>query len=160
MHGARRGTTGLCIELHGYSRNTNSRNTVTPETRAFFCGGRPCPDKRKATVMSNDNGESEVTPTESETTCTVENLSRASRETPAISVSCMEADRSEKVRCHNADMYVAGRVFFRKGADGSMVPEKQTNKAGTPVAESVENREQPEGMLCGFALISDPAPSL
>jgi len=51
-------------------------------------------------------------------------------------------------------------VFFWKGADGSIVPEKQTNKAGTPVAEFVEERGPPEGMLCGFALISDPAPSL
>ena len=46
--------------------------------------------------MSNDNGESDVTPTESETTCTVGNLSHGSRETPMISVSPMEADRSEK----------------------------------------------------------------
>jgi len=37
-------------------------------------------------------------------------------------------------------------VFFRKGADGSIVPEKQTNKAGTPVAESVEERGPPDGM--------------
>ena len=54
---------------------------------------------------------------------------------------------------HNADMYVAGE------SDGSIVPEKQANKAGTPVAESVEERGPPEGMLCGFALISDPVPS-
>jgi len=72
----------------------------------------------------------------------------------------METDRSEKERCHNADMHVAGRAFFWKGADGSIVPEKQTNKAGTPVVESVEERGPPEGMLCGFALISNPAPSL
>ena len=104
--------------------------------------------------MSNDYGESDVTPTESRTTCTVGNLSRGSRETPAISVSFKETDRSEKARCHNADMHVAGE------SDGSIVPEKQTNKAGTPVAEFVEERGPPEGMLCGFALISDPAPSL
>jgi len=66
--------------------------------------------------MSNDeNGESDVTPTESETTCTVGNLSRGSRETPATSVSSMETDRSEKARCHNSDMHVVGRVFVEKG---------------------------------------------
>ena len=54
--------------------------------------------KGKATVMSNVNGKSDVTPTESRTICTVGNLSRGSRETPAISVSSMEADRSEKAR--------------------------------------------------------------
>ena len=69
--------------------------------------------------MSNDNGESDISPTESETKCTVGSLSRGSRETPAISVSFMETDPSEKVRCHNADMYVAGRVFLEKG---QMVP--------------------------------------
>ncbi len=72
--------------------------------------------------MSNDNGESDITPTESETTCTVGNLSRGSRETPATSVSFKETDRSEKARCHNADMHVAGRVFFGKG---QMVPKGQ-----------------------------------
>jgi len=110
MHCARRGTTGLYIELHGYSRNT-----VTPEMRASFCGGRPCPDKGKATVMSNVNGKSDVTPTESRNTCTVGNLSRGSRKTPVISVSSMEADRSEKARGHNTDMHVAGRVILEKG---------------------------------------------
>ena len=33
--------------------------------------------------MSNDHGESDVTPTESETTRTVGNFPRGSRETPA-----------------------------------------------------------------------------
>jgi len=104
--------------------------------------------------MSNDYGESDVTPTESETTCTVGNLSRGSRETPATSVSFKETDRSEKARCHNADMHVAGE------SDGSIVPEKRTDKAGTPVADSVEERGPPEGMLCGFALILDTEPGL
>jgi len=41
-------------------------------------------DKEKAIVMSNDNGESDVTHTESEITCPVGNLSRGSRETPEL----------------------------------------------------------------------------
>ena len=110
-------------------------STVIPEARASFCGGRPCPDKGKATVMSNANGESDVTPTESETTCTVGNLSRGSRETPAISVSSMEADRSEKARGHNSDMHVAGE------SDSPVVPEKSANKSDVPsLAESMEER--------------------
>jgi len=52
-------------------------STVFQKTLASFCGGRPCPDKGKAIVMSNDNGKSDVTPTESETTCTVGNFSHA-----------------------------------------------------------------------------------
>ena len=100
-----------------------------------MCGGRPCPDKGKATVMSNVNGESGVTPTESQTTRTVENLSRGSRETPAISASSMEADRSEKARGHHPDMHVAGE------SDSPIVPQKPANKDSLPLsAESVEGR--------------------
>ena len=85
--------------------------------------------------MSNVNGESGVTPTESETTRTVENLSRGSRETPAISVSSMEADRSEKARGLKSDMHVAGE------SDSSIVPEKPANKDSLPLsAERVEGR--------------------
>ena len=85
--------------------------------------------------MSNVNGESGVTPTESETTRTVENLSRGSRETPAISASSMDADRSEKARGHHSDMHVAGE------SDSSMVPQKPANKDSLPLsAELVEGR--------------------
>lgn len=39
--------------------------------KASVCGGRPYPDKVKATVMTSDKGEFVVPPTESETTRTV-----------------------------------------------------------------------------------------
>ena len=85
--------------------------------------------------MSSDKGESDVTPTESETTSTAGNFSRGSRETPATSVSSMEADRSEKARCHKSDMHVAGE------SDSSIVPKKLANKGSVPLpAESVEGR--------------------
>ena len=89
----------------------------------------------KATVMSNDYGESDVAPTESETTGTVENFPHGSRETPETSAS-WEADRSEKARCHKSDMYVSGE------SDSSIVPKKRANNDGVPPsAESVEGRE-------------------
>ena len=56
--------------------------------------------------MSNVNGESGTTLTESETTGTVGNFSHGSRETPATSVSSMEADRSE-----NAEDKGVGSLF-------------------------------------------------
>ena len=102
-----RGTAGPCIELRKHS----------------FCGGRPCPVKGKATVMSNDHGKLDVTPTESETTRTVGNFPRGSRETPETSVS-HEADRSEKARCRKSDVYVSGE------SDSSIVPKKQANNDG------------------------------
>ena len=54
--------------------------------------------------MSNDNGESDVSPTESETTRTARSFPHGSREIPEASTSS-EVDRSEKVRCRNADMH-------------------------------------------------------
>ncbi len=80
-----RGTTGRCMELR-----------------------KPCPDKGKAIVMSNINGESDVTPTESQTTGTVGYFSHGSREIPATSASPMKVDRSEKARGHKSDMQVVG----------------------------------------------------
>lgn len=86
--------------------------------------------------MSNINGESDVTPTESQTTGTVGHFSHGSRETPATSASSMEADRSEKARGHKSDRHVAGE------SDGSIVPEKPANKGGVPLpAELAEGRE-------------------
>jgi len=85
-------------------------------------------------VMSNDHGEFGVAPTESETTCTVGNFPRGSRETPETSVS-QEADRSEKARCHKSDVHVSGE------SDSPIVPKKRANNGGLPtLAEPVEGR--------------------
>ena len=85
--------------------------------------------------MSNVNGESDVIPTESQTTSTVGNFSHGSRETPVTSVSSMEADRSEKARGLKSDMHVSGE------SDSSIVPQKPANKGGVPLpAESAEGR--------------------
>jgi hypothetical protein len=84
--------------------------------------------------MSNVNGESDVSPTESETTRTVGNNPRGSWEIPETSLS-LEMDRSEKVRCHNSDMHVSGK------SDSLVVPEKRANNTGPQtVAEPVEER--------------------
>lgn len=85
--------------------------------------------------MSNDIGKSDVALTESKTTGTVGNFSRGSRETPVTSVSRKEAERSEKVRCHNSDMHVTGE------SHSSIVLKKPANKGMVPKpAESVEGR--------------------
>ena len=85
--------------------------------------------------MSNDRGESDVTPTESKTTGTVGNFPHGSRETPVPSVSPMGADRSEKARGHNADMHVIGESY------SSIVPKKPANKGRVPrPAELAEGR--------------------
>ena len=84
--------------------------------------------------MSNDHGESDVSPTESETTSTVGNFPRGSREIPGTSVF-LEADRSEKARRHTSGMHVPGK------SDSSIVPKKQANNDSLPLsAELVEGR--------------------
>jgi len=86
--------------------------------------------------MSNDHGEFDKACTESKTTGTVGNFPHGSRETPATSVSCMEADRSEKARGHKSDMDVTGE------SHSSIVPKRPANKGRVPrPAESVEGRE-------------------
>ena len=86
--------------------------------------------------MSNDHGEFDEACTESKTTGTVGNFPHGSRETPVISVSWMEADRSEKARGHKSDMDVTGK------SHSSIVPKKPSNKGRVPrPAESVEGRE-------------------
>ena len=85
--------------------------------------------------MTSEQGEFDMTPTESKTTGTVGNFSHGSRETPATSVSPMEADRSEKARGHKSDRHVAGE------SDSSIVPKKPANNGGVPLpAESMEGR--------------------
>src|SRR3569832_205635 len=85
--------------------------------------------------MSNVNGKSDVTPTESETTGSVGILSHGSRETPATFTAPMAVDRSEKARCHNSDMHDTGE------SDSPIVPKKSANKESVPLsAESMEGR--------------------
>jgi RNA-directed DNA polymerase len=85
--------------------------------------------------MSNNNGESDVTPPESETTGTVGHVAHGSREIPATSTSPMGVDRSEKARGHKSDRPVAGE------SDRSIVPQKPAHNGGVPLpAEAMEGR--------------------
>ncbi|WP_397569329.1 reverse transcriptase domain-containing protein [Schlesneria sp. T3-172] len=89
-------------------------------------------------MVSNANGESDFTSTESQTTRMDGNFPHGSREIPGTSISS-ETDRSEKARCHNADMHVPGK------SDSFVVPKKQVNNAVQPTAaEPVEERRLTE----------------
>jgi hypothetical protein len=86
--------------------------------------------------MSNDHGEFDKACTESKTTGTVGNFPHGSRESPATSVSLMEADRSEKARGHKSDMDVTGE------SHSFIVPKRPANKGRVPgPAELGEGRE-------------------
>lgn len=85
--------------------------------------------------MTSDQGKFDMDPTESETTRTVENFPRGSREIPAVSRSSMEQDRSGKTESHNPDMHAAGK------SDSPIVPGKSANNEGVPPpAEPMEGR--------------------
>jgi len=62
--------------------------------------------------------------------------------------------RSENLTEGAADMHAGGK------SDGSIVPTKWVNKAGTPVAESAEERESPKGNDVMVALVPDTEPDL
>ena len=81
--------------------------------------------------MSNVNGESDTSPTESETTRTVGSFPHGSREIPETSTSS-DVDRSEKARRRNADMHVSGK------SDSFVVPTKRAN----PGAPGSDNKLQ------------------
>ena len=85
--------------------------------------------------MSYVKGESDVNPTESETTSMVGSFPNGSREIPEAPTSPMEMDRSGKARCHNPDMHAHGK------SDKLIVPEKSMNSEGMPPSsESMEER--------------------
>ena len=64
----------------------------------------------------------------------------------------VQAERSENVPDGNADMNA------HRKSDGPIVPAKRANKAGTPVAESVEERGSPKGNAARHLLAPDTEP--
>jgi len=85
--------------------------------------------------MSYVKGESDVNPTESETTSMVGNFPNGSREIPVSSSSSMELDRAGKTRCHKP------ATHDTRKSDKCVVPEKSANLDGLPPSsESMEER--------------------
>ena len=86
---------------------------------------------------------------ESETLCMRGNSLRENREIPRAS---SKEERLEKACCRASNMYARGK------SDGLVVPAKQANKAGTPVAESAEERGPPKGNVACYLLAPDTEP--
>src|SRR5215470_14854396 len=100
----------------------------------------------KAIVMSNDHGEFDEACTESKTTSTVGNFAHGSRETPATSVSCKEADRSEK----------GARPQVRHGRYRGVTQFHSTEEAGEQMSGNERSNtgqsDRSNRMLWGFLL--------
>ncbi len=62
-------------------------------------------------------------------------------------------ERSENVTGGNADMNA------NRKSDDSIVPAKRANEAGTPVAESAEERGSPKGNAVRHLLAPDTVPA-
>jgi len=95
-------------------------------------------------------GEPPMGTAESQNLCMSGNSKRENREVPWAS-ECVDSERSENASGGTADMYADGK------SDGPIVPAKRANKAGTPVAESVEERGSPEGNAthtCSYRTLS------
>jgi group II intron reverse transcriptase/maturase len=90
-------------------------------------------------MSSDDKRELLFDATESETQGTCGNSMRENRETPEGAPPDGGVGRSDKARSRTSDMHVPGE------SDDPIVPARQANKAGRPVAEFVEGRGSAKG---------------
>ncbi len=90
-------------------------------------------------MNGNEQRELPFDATESETLIMCGSSMRENRETPQFPPPDAGEGRSEKAKCHTSDMHNFGE------SDDLIVPTKQANKAGTPVAESVEGSGSTKG---------------
>lgn len=116
---------------------------LTSEITTSAC--RPCPDMGKATRQLTLFGESAGDAAGSETLSMRGTFQHGNRETPGTSLLAAAAsgpgcgERWEKVSDQASHAHVTGE------SDDLVAPRKRANKAGTPVAESVEERGSTKG---------------
>jgi hypothetical protein len=119
---------------------------------------RPCYDKGKATSRLS-HGEITSDTAESKTLNMCLNSKRENREILLVSAeetgnAYQEAERSENVSDGTADMNA------NRKSDDPIVPAKWVNKAGTPVAESMEERGSLKGNALTEIFASDTEPTI
>ena len=122
---------------------------LTSEITTAAC--RPCPDMGKATRQMTLFGESSGDAAESKTLSMCETFQHGNRETPETPSPAMAGTVGEG-DMPTSDMHVSGE------SDDLVVPEKRANKAGTPVAESVEERGSTKGNGISGGHMPDTAP--
>ena len=138
----------------GLSRAKPKGQPLSSEITHTVC--RPCFDKGKATSRSS-HGEIGPNTAESKTLSMYQNSKRENREILLVyvektGVACQETERSENVSDGTADMNA------NRKSDDPIVPAKWANKAGTAVAESMEERESPKGNALTEIFASDTEP--
>jgi hypothetical protein len=125
---------GVCLSVRGEG---NAGQPLSSEIITSVC--RSCPDREKAMADCTVTGEEQSDAAESQTLCMRGNSRRENREIPSVSHLAFNWERSENVSDGTADMYADGK------SHDPIVPAKRANKAGTPAAESVEERGSPRG---------------
>ena len=113
---------------------------LSSEIKVPVC--RPCTDKGKAESAAPLYGEVQADTAESKNLSMCRDSKRENREILLASIkrtgnACQKTERSENVSDGTADMNA------KRESDGPIVPAKRANKAGTPVAEFVEERGSP-----------------
>jgi len=101
--------------------------------------------------MSDAHRKPPINAAESETLRMRENSLHGNRET-LETPSSSHAGRSGKAFCRTPDVHVS------RESDGLIVPKKRANKAGLPVAESVEGRGPTKGNATQTLLAPDTEP--
>ena len=117
---------------------------------------RPCFDKGKATSRLS-HGEIAPDTAESKTLSMCLNSKRENREILLVSTEETGNAYQEVERSENISDGTAGMNANRK-SDDPIVPAKWANKAGTPVAESMEERGSPKGNALAEIFASDTEP--
>jgi hypothetical protein len=114
----------------------------------------PCADAVQAAEGNIDralDGKHGSSTAESKTWCMHGNSKHENREIPSAPWQTCQG-RSANLSEGTAGTYAGGK------SDGSIVPTTQANKAGTPVAESVEERESPKRSHVGSVIAPDTEP--
>jgi len=145
-------TTSACRSCPDTEKATSSSSS---EITTSAC--RSCPDTEKATSSMPLFGEAATDAAESKNLCMRRHSKRENREILLVSAGATwhvtaGAERSENVSDGNPDMNA------NRKSDGLIVPAKRTNKAGTPAAESVEERGSPKGNAANHAPAPDSVP--
>jgi hypothetical protein len=103
-------------------------------------------------MKADDRREPVFNAAESQTPSMCGNSMHGNRESPQVSSHDGGEKRSGKAICRTPDVYAGGQ------SDVPIVPEKRTNKTGTPAAESVEERGAPKGNVLPVLLVPDTEP--
>ena len=130
-----------------HGQGVHAGQPLSSEITSSAC--RPCPVLGKATSSEPTMARPGRTRRSRRPCACVETPDARTGRSHRFPGRCCVRGRSENLTEGTADMHADGK------SHGSIVPTKWANKAGTPVAESAEERESPKGNDVMVALVPD-----